>query len=172
MDDVRAYESPPRRPQPWLADRPGDIRAGQPRGGGLGSPGPDQGYALKLAHEVFEPQLDLGGVGAEDAIAGCTAIALKRGSIFGRAPIAHDLRLAFRLWGFLDGPCPPELAELRARVFEEAAHPYHYWQVRALADAVPESTLRLHHDAVRAADWRSLIDVDALSPREPRSAQG
>jgi len=46
MDDVRAYESPPRRPDPWKAVRPGDLHGSQPRGDGLGSPGPDQGYAL------------------------------------------------------------------------------------------------------------------------------
>lgn len=167
MDDVRVYESPPRRPDPWLADRPGDLRGAQPRGDGLGNPGPDQGYALKLADEVFRPLLDLGDVDADDAVAGCLGIALKRASLFGRAPIAHDLRLAFRLWGFLDGPAPPELAEVRRRLFEGVSHHHHYFEGRAIVDVVPESTLRLHHDEVRAADWRTLLDVDRLAVAAP-----
>jgi len=160
MDDVRVYESPPRRPDPWLADRPGDLEGRQPLGDRLGNPGPDQGYALKLAEEVFAPQLQLDGVELRDAIHGCLGIALKRASIFGRAPIAHDLRLAFRLWGFVDGAAPAELAELRRRVFSEVSHSHHYREARAIADAVPESTLRMRHDEVQAADWRSLMDLD------------
>ena len=45
----RHYVSPPRRPQPWVADRPAELTNGQPTGAGLGIPGPDQGYALRLA---------------------------------------------------------------------------------------------------------------------------
>ena len=52
MDDVRTYESPPRRPDPWLAQRPGDLKTGQPRGVHFGNPGPDQGYALVLARRL------------------------------------------------------------------------------------------------------------------------
>jgi len=161
MDDVRAYESPPRRPDPWKAVRPGDLHGSQPRGDGLGSPGPDQGYALKLAREVFLPLLHLDVVDADDAVAGCVAIALKRASSFGRAPIAHDLRLAFSLFGFLDEAPPGELVELRRRLFAGASHPHHYAEARAIADAVPESTLRLPHTDVRVADWHDLVDVDA-----------
>ena len=162
MDDVRSYESPPRRPDPWKADRPGDLVGAQPTGDRLGSQGPDQGYALKLAHDVFEPLLRSGEVDALDAVAGCVAIALKRASIFGRAPIAHDLRLAFNLFGFLDDSPPSELADLRRRVFEGVSHPHHYGEARSIADAVPESTLRRSHEDVSAADWRELLDVARL----------
>ena len=56
---VRVYESPPRRPESWLSDRPGEvIAAGQPRGEQLGHQGPDQGYALSLARR-FEGKLTL-----------------------------------------------------------------------------------------------------------------
>lgn len=159
MDDVRVYESPPRRPDPWWACRPGDLDGVQPRGLRLGNPGPNQGYALKLAEEVFRPQLQLGGVDADDAIAGCLGIALKRASLFGRAPIAQDLRLAFRLWGFLGDPAPAELAEVRERMFEEVSHAHHYAEQRAIVDAVPESTLRLQPDEVSATDWRTLLQL-------------
>ncbi len=159
MDDVRAYESPPRRPDPWLADRPGDFAGSQPRADGFGSQGPDQGYALKLADDVFVPKLQLGDVAVDDAVAGCVAIATKRASIFGRAPIAHDLRLAFALVGFLDAGAPADLVEVRARLFDGVAHLHHYTQLRELVDAVPESTLRRAHTEVRAADWRELLDL-------------
>jgi hypothetical protein len=174
MDDVRAYESPPRRPDSWRAVRPGDLQAAQPRGDRLGAPGPDQGYALKLARDLFVPDLHLGGVDVDDAVAGCVAIALARASIFGRAPIAHDLRLAFGLWGFLDAAPPKELVELRARVFAGASHPHHYGDVRTLVDAVPESTLRSPHGDIRAEDWRSLVDVDRLTSGDhaPAGAHG
>lgn len=174
MDDVRAYESPPRRPDPWKPVRPGDLTGAQPRGERLGFQGPDQGYALKLVNDVFVPLLRLGDVHGEDAIAGCLRVALKRASIFGRAPIAHDLRLAFGLFGFLDDDPPADLVELRRRVFDGVAHPHHYADAQAIADAVPESTLRLPHTEVRAADWRSLADVDRLDAlaHTPESAPG
>lgn len=162
VDDVRAYESPPRRPDSWWAARAGDLPAGQPRGDRLGSQGPDQGYALKLAHEVFAPQLHLGAVHLDDAVAGCVAVALKRASLFGRAPVAHDLRLAFTVWGFLDERPPADLVALRDRLFESVSHPHHYGEARSLVDAVPDATLRRPHTDVRAADWRQLLDVERL----------
>lgn len=162
MDDVRAYESPPRRPDSWRAERPGDLVGNQPRGERLGSQGPDQGYALKLVDDMFLPVLRPGGLHPADAIAGCVAIAMKRASIFGRAPIAHDLRLAFALFGFLDDDASAELVALRERSFAGISHPHHYGEARAIVDAVPESTLRRKHTDVRAADWRELLDVDRL----------
>jgi hypothetical protein len=173
MDDVRAYESPPRPPDSWRADRPGDLEAGQPAGHRLGNQGPDQGYALKLAHDVFGPELRLGAVRLEDAVAGCVTVALKRASLFGRAPVVHDLRLAFTLFGFLDDAPPADLVAAREEAFAEVAHPHHYGEARAIADAVPASTLRRRHDDVRAADWRELIDPARLTHEgAPEGAHG
>lgn len=174
MDDVRAYESPPRRPDSWWATRPGDLEAGQPSGDRLGKQGPDQGYALKLAYEVFAPQLHLGDVELDDAVAGCVAIALKRASLFGRAPIAHDLRLAFTLWGFLDASPPGDLVALRRRRFASVSHPHHYGDARAIVDAVPESTLRRSHTEIRVDEWRGLLDVARLEAGDqaPDGAHG
>src|SRR5690349_6985613 len=104
----RVYESPPRRLGAWTNDRPGDFQGRQPTGPGLGSPGPDQGYVLKLARG-FEGQLWLAeGEHEEDAVHGGIAVALKRASLFGRAPVIHDLTVAFSIWGFLAEP-PAEL---------------------------------------------------------------
>ena len=161
LADVRSYESPPRRPDSWWADRPGDLLGEQPEGDGFGAPGPDQGYALKLADEVFRPLLKTGAVHADDAIAGCLGIALKRASLFGRAPISHDLRLAFRLWGFLDDDPPKVLAALREEWFAEVAHPHHYLEARRIVDAVSDDVLARPHGDIESdyssSGWRSLI---------------
>jgi hypothetical protein len=162
IDDTRIYTSPPRRPGSWLQDRPAELLAGQPRGDRLGSPGPDQGFALNIA-ETFRDKLSLRpGEHAADAIAGCLTVALKRASLYGRAPVVHDLRIAFTLWGFLDEQAPDELVALRRRLFEEVAHPHHYVEQREIADLVPESTLRLTPGEVTSRhgqDWRSLLDL-------------
>jgi hypothetical protein len=71
----------------------------------------------------------------------------------------HDLDVAFRRWGLL-GDAPAELVALRLPLFASAAH--HYDQQRAIADAVPESTLRLGHEEVDRrfpADWRALLGL-------------
>ena len=159
------YQSPPRRDRTWTANRPGDVFAqGQPEGQLLGSQGPDQGYALKLAR-TFDDKLTLTtGEHRDDVVAGCVAVALKRASAFGRAPTIHDLRCAFSLFGFLDANADPELVELRKDLFEEVAHPHHYAERRAIVDAVPVEVLRRPHAKVleEAGDWRSTLDLSAV----------
>ena len=105
-------------------------------------PGPDQGYAMRLARR-FEDELVLGpGEHAEDALSGCLAIAMRRSSLFGRAPVVHDLAVALDLWGFR-GEVPADLQEARRAVFAGVANVHHYAERRAIADAVPEEVLRL-----------------------------
>lgn len=164
-DQTRSYVSPPWRDDAWLPDRPAELvtNGGQPDAdaGRMGAPGPDQGYLLSLV-PLLRSELKL--VGTEqvaDAEAGGVAVALKRASLFGRAPVIHDLRLAYTVWGFLDAAAPAELVAERTRRFEGVrltAH--HYPELRAVADAVPESTLRLSPAEVasrHASDWRSLL---------------
>lgn len=161
LDEVRVYESPPRRPDQWRAERPGDIPGDQPLGVGLGVPGPDQGYALKLAEDVFRPKLIHGNVRVDDAIAGCLGIALKRAALFGRAPTAHDLRAAFTIWGFLDVSPDAELVALRESWFAEVAHPHHYVEGRRIVDSVADDVLARPHGDIESdyasSGWRSLI---------------
>lgn len=163
MERVRAYRSNPRRPEPWMATRPGEIQGEQPRGERFGSPGPDLGFALKIAR-TFEDSLHLTeGEDAHDAVAGCVAIAMKRSSHFGRAPVVHDLTVAFTLWGYLDEDPPAELVELRRRWFEGVGHAaHHYVELRQVVDSVPDATLALTPAQVTAshrADWHSLLDL-------------
>jgi hypothetical protein len=165
MDDVRTYESPPRRPQSWWAKRPGDLSERQPSGPYFGRPGPDQGYALTLAR-AFHDKLSLrDGEREEDAIVGCVAVATKRASLFGRAPVIHDLRAAFTIWGFLDDQATQELLDLRRPLFAEVSLPDYYIEQRRIAAVVPDEVLRRTHDRIAtdyAADWRSLLDFSVL----------
>lgn len=163
IDDTRLYTSPPRRPGSWIQDRPAELLSGQPRGDRFGNPGPDQGFALTLA-ERFRDRLALRpGEHAADAIAGCVAVALKRASLFGRAPVVHDLTIAFTLFGFLDEQAADELVALRRSLFEEVANSHHYVEQRQIADLVPEATLRLTPAEVKerhAATWRDQLTLD------------
>jgi hypothetical protein len=154
---VRRYHSPPRRPDPWMADRPGELRGPQPTGDLLGSVGPDQGYALSLARH-FDDKLHLGRVHHEDAVAGCLAVAMKRNAVMGRAPVIHDLTVGFTIWGFLDQDPPAELVTLREPLFDQVRSNHHYAERRAIADLVPPEVLRQPHAAILDTyrrDWRA-----------------
>jgi len=163
---VRTYGSPPRRADGWRAERPADFadEHRQPRGDLLGSQGPDQGYALALAR-LLEPELRLGpGEHAKDAVAGIVAVALKRASLLGRAPVIHDLRIAATLWGFLDAGADAELVDLRRTLFEEVSHHHHYTELRRIVDMVPADVLRQTPEQVaqrHAAGWRDQLDLTA-----------
>ena len=141
-----------------MADRPGEVVGGEPAAGpGLGNQGPDQGYALKLAERLVGQLVLADGEREDDALAGCCAVALRRASIFGRAPVMHDLRLALELFGFL-GEAHAELVAWRRDRFAGAAGHHGYHVKLHLADLVPEDTLRLTPAAVagaRAIDWRA-----------------
>lgn len=159
----RVYESPPWSGDSWVADRPGDLVGRQPLGPRLGYPGPDQGYVLKLVKRFVDRVHLQPGEHWADAEAGACAVALKRASLFGRAPVVHDLRIACTVWGYLSSSAPAELVAERTERFEGVrmtAH--HYPELRAVVDAVPEATLRLTPAEVasrHAADWRSLLSL-------------
>jgi hypothetical protein len=147
-------------PRNWRAERVADLKTpGQPRGRAFGVPGPDQGYALLLAHRLFEERLQLtAGVTSEDALTGAAAVAGARAALFGRAPVAGDIELALTLFGFLGGS-PADLLSWRDRLFQAAAH--HYDLQRRIVESVPEPTLRLSAEQAHArlAEWRSLLGV-------------
>ena len=160
---VRAYASPPRRPDSWMPERPGDLSGeGQPRGDQYGAPGPDQGYVLRLVSQ-FAGKLHLAsGERADDVDAGAVAVALKRAALFGRAPVVHDLRVAYTVWGYLDVSAPAELVDARKKLFAGVAHPHHHAELRRVADSVPDATLRLTPEQVAErylSDWHALLSV-------------
>ena len=158
-DQVRpAYRL--RTPDDWRQGRVAELRnPNMPRGREMGTPGPDQGYAMLLADDLFaERVVTSDGVRVEDALAGCVVVASARAALYGRAPVAKDVELALTLFGFLGG-APADLVTWRTPRFQAVAH--HYHEQRRIADAVPESTLRLTPAAVRARldHWRSLVDA-------------
>ena len=139
------------------------IDGPQPLGPRLGTPGPDQGYALVIARRLA-PDLDLQpGEVEEDVIQGCLGVALKRASLFGRAPVVHDWRIAFTIWGFYDPDPPDDLLTLRRTMFEGVGNVlHHYTEARRIADMVPEATLRMTPalaDGNYPERWRSLLGV-------------
>lgn len=142
IDTSRGYSSPDVAPATWAADRPADLDGRQPVGERLGWQGPDQGYALKLAELVRPDVVVQPGESVDDALVGIVATALRRASIFGRAPAIHDLRLAQRIWGFADAAPSDSLLATRKNLFDGLAMGHAYEQVRVLVDAVPEATLR------------------------------
>ena len=162
LADPRSYASPPWRGSRWYADRPGEIVGLQPVGEQLGTPGPDQGYALTLAAR-FTDRLHLAeGEHAADALAGAATIAMKRSGLFGRAPVVHDVTVGLTVWGFLDPSADAELVALRRERFEEVHHFVHYTELRRIADAVSDDVLRQPHTAIQAQytrDWRSCLDL-------------
>ena len=157
------YTSPPQRAGGWSADRPGELVGADDAGvATLGSPGPDQGYALTLT-SVFDDRVHLEpGEDRHDVDAGCVAVALKRASLFSRAPVVHDLRIAYTLFGYLDERPPADLVEFRRELFAEVHHAIHYFERRAIADLVPDEVLRQTPDevATRArADWQEQLEL-------------
>jgi len=161
LDRARGYESPDHVPEQWHADRPAEVRGRQPVGARLGFQGPDQGYAITLA-ERLRPEVHVQeGESVDDALSGCTAIALRRASGYGRAPVMPDLRIALTIWGFFDAAPPGDLVDLRRPLFEGVADPlHHYEERRALVDCVPEATLRMTPADVGTAypgRWRELL---------------
>lgn len=160
VDQVRrAYQL--HVPPIWTASRPSELRGTRaPAGSFLGTPGPDQGFALKLARRFEDRVVLVPGEHVEDALSGCTAVAMRRAAHFGRAPVIHDLTLAFTLWGFLDG-APADLVAAREPLFRAASH--HYRVQRSIADCVPVTTLQLTPAQVveRLGAWRELVELPA-----------
>lgn len=163
-------EDRPRRGEPlppargWRPVRPGDLVGRQPTGHKMGSQGPDQGYVLTLL-PLFADKLELAGrEDPHDVEAGVVGVALKRASVFGRAPVVYDLDVALRVFGFLSESPPPELVELRKRLFSGAAESYE--KRRVITDAVPADTLRLTPEYLaerHASDWRTLLAAPGIA---------
>ena len=161
-EDVRvrpAYSL--RTPTDWRQARVAELKYPvHPTGRELGVPGPDQGYALLLADELFADRLELSaGISEKDALHGAAAVACARSGHFGRAPVAKDVELALVLFGFL-GDVPADLVEWRTPMFQGAAHDY--VSQRRIVDCVKEQTLRMRLEDLRGriGDWRSLVVAD------------
>ena len=145
-----------------MADRPGEVVGGESLSGpGMGHQGPDQGYALKLAQSFAGRLVLAAGEREDDALAGCCAVALRRASLFGRAPVVHDLRLALELFGFLIDADAALVSWRRTRFAGGAGHHGYHVKLR-LAEMVPEETLRSTPAVVaesRSKNWRAPLGL-------------
>ena len=135
-------------PGAWTTSRPAELVVPEIRlSKSVGTPGPDSGFALRLASR-FEHDLKLSeGESAHDVVLGVALIGSKRAALFGRAPCVYDVRLALDLFGFLDAAAPPELRASRRAAFSSISHDY--VAQRALVDSVPEEILRLSPEDAR-----------------------
>ena len=162
VDTARFYASPAVVPAAWMPNRPGEVVGFQPSGAQLGNQGPDQGFAIKIANG-FKDRLQLQtGEHTADVISGCLGVGLRRASLFSRAPVVHDLTVAFTIWGFLDASPPAELVAARGALFAGVGHGHHYAEARTIADMVPESTLKMTPQQVASqypAQWKSLVGL-------------
>lgn len=142
----------------WTPQRPGDFRRpAMPTGRGFGRPGPDQGFALRVAR-AFADRVQLReGEDLEDVLFGCALLASMRAGAFGRAPSAPDIKWAMNLFGFLEADPPDDLVKARSEGFKSLGHDYALQ--RALVDRIPPETLRLSPDQVvaRRTEWKALI---------------
>src|ERR1700689_3130259 len=111
-------------PGPWSTNRPAELAVPrQPEGKGFGKPGPDQGFALRLARR-FEDRLRLSASeSAEDVIVGVAMLASRRAGLTGRAPCVYDVETALALFGFVSD-APADLVAERANRFRSVAHDY------------------------------------------------
>ncbi len=157
------YTSPPQRAGAGSAARPGETFGSPVQSGGrLGAQGPDQGFALTLT-KVFKNKLELmPGEYIGDVNSGCVGVATKRASLFHRAPVVHDLRIAYTLFGFLDEKPAKDLVTFRKEAFAEVHYSFHYFERRAIADLVSDEVLAQTPDQVASrynADWRDQLGV-------------
>ena len=162
LERTRSYTSPDAVPDRWRAERPGDLASLQPSGGLMGHQGPDQGYVLRLLRQFGDKLHLASGEHRDDVDRGCAQIALKRASLFGRAPVVYDLEVAYRVWGFLDADAAHELVTARRSRFEGVAERHHYANARNLVACVPDEVLRMSPADVEAryhAAWEDLVTL-------------
>lgn len=144
-------------PRPWELGRPGELGKLQvPQGPLFGSTGPDLGYGMKLANRLADQLTVPAGESRHDAIAVGFAAGARRASIFGRAPVIHDMRWAYTIWGFL-GSAPKELVSWRAPIVRGADHDYE--TLRSAVDRIAPHAFRLTPDQVtsRLESWKELF---------------
>ena len=151
-------------PTKWVADRPADlVGPNRPTGTSHGTPGPDQGFALRVARRfeerlALQPPEDL-----EDVLHGGAILASKRAGLLGRAPCVYDLDAVFALFGFLVVAPPDGLVAERRRLFASASRDYVVQ--RSLVDAVPDETLLLSAEqlSARLDEWQALLRPESAA---------
>ena len=140
------------------AGRVGELRSPTvAQGNAIGQTGPDQGFALTLAHRMAPRFHLVDGEHRHDAERGVALLASKRAALFGRAPSIYDLEVAAGLFGFL-GDAPEDLVAHRKALFSGIGHDYVIQ--RELVDSVPVEALEVSAaDVQDPAEWRMRLGV-------------
>jgi hypothetical protein len=146
----------------WRAVRPGDLdpAAGPGRKGVLfGTPGPDAGYALTLVERFHDRITVARPETVHDAETVGASVAMRRGGLFGRAPMGLDVEVGLALFGWL-GDAPAELVEWRRLAVAGIAHDYP--RLNALVETIPEGVIRSTPADIRGrlGEWRQLLGLD------------
>ena len=82
-------------------------------------------------------------------------MALKRASLFGRAPVVHDWTVAFTIFGFLDESPDSALVAARRGLFDQVADDHHYSERRHIVDLVHEEVVVMSPEQVAELAWPS-----------------
>ena len=153
----------------WKAVRPGDLDPGEPlgkKGRLFGTPGPDRGYARTLAERFHDRITAVFPETVHDAESLAAQVAMRRGGVFGRAPVRADVELGFTLFGWL-GDAPADLVEWRRKAVANVGHDYP--RRVSLVEAIPEWVIRQRPDQIRdrLSDWKHLLGFKVAVPSSP-----
>ena len=139
----------------WIPDRPGDFTgSGVPWGGAFGMPGPDAGYALKLA--AGRDLILAENEHRADANVAVAAVAAARASFSRRGPTKIDLDAAIVILGY---DAENDFGAERAAAIAGSAH--HPQRIRSLVAGIPVDVMEDNVDGLRdrAAAGESLIEI-------------
>jgi len=148
-------EAGPNPERRWTPDRPGDFAGtGVPWGGAFGTPGPDAGYAIKLAagRELILADQEH----RTDANLAVAAVAAARASIASRGPTKVDVDAAIVILGY---DSESDFGAVRAAAIAGAAH--HPQRIRRLVAGIPMDVIEDNAGDLRrrVAGGESLIEL-------------
>jgi len=122
---------------------------------GFGSPGPDQGFAMKLVKRLSSTLQLTSGEEVHDVEIGSALLASRRAGLFGRAPSIYDVQAALALFGYTEAGIDTALVAHRTARFQAVGHSWE--SQRALIDSVPEDLLRLSAGEIDSSVRRRLL---------------
>jgi hypothetical protein len=147
-------------PLPEIA-RPAEPKGRRRAVGRLkGSPGPDQGYVLRLIEDVIDKVV----IGQRESLSNVKTalqlVASKRASLFGRAPMKSDVDFSVELLR-LSEVADDTFVEVRRVLLSGVAHDY--IAQRTLSDLFPDELLKLSLAELKehAEIWDEWIDDQA-----------
>jgi hypothetical protein len=158
--ELRSFDRPrdEGRPNPelrWVPDRPGEFTgSGVPWGGAFGMPGPDAGYALKLA--AGRSLILADNEHRADANAVVAAVAAARASLSRRGPTKPDVDAAIVILGY---DRESDFGPIRSATIAGSAH--HPQRIRRLIAGIPVDVIEDNAENLikRAAAGESLVEI-------------